>query len=244
MSILSDAINAIHSETAHALSINKDERVERRNQIESMYKSPFIRMAALAIHHSVGLCPDIIKSAILKPYVDANIEVVGFGFNSTVIKEEDYHVTKLLRASEDMSHQEKCEYINTISSRQDKLMDYMSSFALRQTFSIIQHPVYKDYSVVAAKQEYVKNFKPLKVFDVEHMSNLETYQKHEIIQFARLALRMSKESNLFPDILGPNNFGFTEDSRLVLVDTIPSGKYNETRRSTSIKYLDRMSKTI
>lgn len=218
-------------------SIGWSERKKRLGCIESKSK----RFAALAIHNAVKTSPKLVRDMLARPYEKRDMEVVGMGYCSTVIRMGNTAV-KLLRASDRLSESEQTEYIKQLELSQAVLLDYLPEFALPQDFEITEHP-FKSRSVIIAKQSFVEGYIPLRINNSDAFTHLDVSQKRQVGDFTDQALEMIEGSGLAPDLLGADNIGFTQDGNsLVMVDTIPVRVKKTT--DMSVQYINRVSVAV
>ncbi len=222
--------DVLHCETANVLFCNHE---EREKFIKSKYGNTIKCAAALAVHNIVRINPNFFRDALIRPYQQLNLEVIGFGLHSTVIRQGDYAI-KLLRLSKNMTIPEKLEEIQSLRTGQEIVLKYMSDFALEATYSIIQHPLQEEEQIIAAKQPYLADYKPIQVYDIETMNSFSNRTKAKFIKFAECSLNMLEKTGYIPDIYGVNNFGLVNNQEsLLLIDTEPvlSNKINRHRLS-------------
>jgi hypothetical protein len=213
---------------------------ERKRRLECIESKPK-RFAAIAIQNVVKTSPKLARDMLTRPYEKRGLEVVGMGYCSTVIRMGN-SVLKLLRGTDRLSETNQLECVQRLESTQSILLDYMSDFALPQEFEIIEHP-FKPRDIVVAKQPFVEGFIPLRINRLDGFANLSEQQKATVDGFVKQAHKMVDESGWAPDVLGTDNFGFTEDyGPFVIVDTIPT--MVTIPPDLSVEYLNRIATAV
>jgi hypothetical protein len=231
------AVDIICGACSMALVSDKLAWAERQRRLERSGSSGKFRLAALAMHNAVRFRPQLVRGMLARPYEKQGIEVIGMGYTSTVVRMGD-KAMKIIRASERMSEDEQRKCVKQLQSSQDMLLDYLGDYAIPQDFEITEHPL-KPKSVVVSVQPYVEGFLPLRINNAEGLKNLDVRQKGEVGRFANKSYEMVDGTGWVPDMLGTDNFGFTQDGdSFVIVDTIPQEV--RTPPDMSIEYIDRI----
>jgi len=173
-------------------------------------------IAGLAMRASYAMIyrhSEVAKKILSFPYEVKGLDVVAFGRNSTVIRQGE-DVLKIARASEDMSDSERSRLVDELKMRHTIAAQYLGNICIEQFACEMQHPL-RSVPIVASVQPFV----PFRPFRGDLPDNLE--QRALLADMAYNSQRMEAETGFVNDTSGTNNFGFTEDGCLVVVDTIP-----------------------
>lgn len=181
-----------------------------------------IRMARFV----VSAWPEATERLLVTPYTRKGYEVIGYGFQSTVIK-SDNEVMKIMRRSTDKSDAWRKSVVGDFSERQQVATEYIGDFLVPQRFAVEPHPLLRGKEVIVARQPLL-SYRTL---------NDDTSQVPEVVgeqlrTFAEASLTMSSEKQLVPDILGAQNL-VIQEAGLALLDTVP------TRRSENSAGFDK-----
>ncbi len=235
------AVDVISGACAMALASDEQAWAERQKRLERSENSGKHRLAALAMHNVIRFRPQFVRSMLARPYEKRGIEVIGMGYSSTVIRMGDSAI-KLIRATERMSETQQQDCVKQLQNSQEILLEYLDDYALTQEFIVTEHP-YKSKNIVASVQPYVERFSPLRINCADGFTNLSKSQKKEVGGFTDKAYEMAKRTGWVPDMLGADNFGFTQHGGpFVIVDTVPQEV--RTPPDMSIEYIDKVAAAV
>lgn len=235
------AVDVISGACSMALICDAQSWAERQRRLDRSESSGKYRLAALALHNAVRLRPKMIRNMLARPYEKKGLEVIGMGYSSTVIRMGD-SAMKIIRASERMSEAEQQACVEQFQSSQNLLLDYLEDYAIPQEFKITEHPL-KHKNIVVSVQPYVEGFTPLRINNADGFDGLNIRQKRDLGRFADKAYEMVDGTGWVPDMLGVDNFGFTQDGNsFVMVDTIPQEV--RTPPNMSLEYIDRIAAAV
>lgn len=190
-----------------------------------------VRMARLV----VSKYPNVVESILVRPYVNKGYEVVGYGFQSTVIRSND-EVMKILRRSTAQDDAWRRSIVDDFNQRQQVATEYIGDFLVPQHFAVEPHPVFPRKEVVVARQPLVT----YQVMDDVLQPAATTSEQLRI--FAERGLSLSSEQQLAPDILGAQNI-VLHGEKVSLLDTVPMRRSeNPTGFDKTVAFLTEMAK--
>lgn len=213
MPLIDRAINSLYAEVSRVSSpLNAAERSVEIKSIGSRHR----KLATTILNKTVSVCPGQWDRLLTKPYRLKGFEVVGYGGFSTVVRDGD-GVLKIQRLSESMNRAEQVNLAQSLTEQQDRILPFLKSYALEQTFDVANHPARPADSVVVARQPLVSGYKPLAH---KHLPT-DPGSAAQLYDFASSSIALHREYELLPDLAGSGNIGFAGNGRLTLIDTLP-----------------------
>lgn len=194
-----------------------------------------IRLARIA----VSSFPNTTERILNYPYQRKGYDVVGYGFHSTVLR-DDKEVLKVMRRSAGEDDGWRDAKVLDLSERQKVAAEYISNYILRQTFSNEKHPLYSHRKVIISRQTMVEYEK----FNISSIFDQDSEGRHveQMHTFGAKSLDMHNEIGLVPDILGSDNLVLCND-QLTLLDSVPiSQSDNSNSYSKILNLLERIAK--
>lgn len=166
------------------------------------------RLAALATFVPGAIAPGIIQDVITHKYSAAGYDVIGAGYASTVIRDED-RVYKIVRASSEIGETGRDRLARDLRHRIDAL-EALGSHRLETVVAVCEDFIGSD-RVVVLRQSYVE-LQPIDIHAIgdEHRESLREF-------FSKISLL---PQGYLPDILGGGNLGIDADGQMRLVDTV------------------------
>lgn len=185
---------------------------------EMLRSKPFkTRLRIQLARAAVLASPEGVEWLLTRPYTRRGYEVVGYGFQSTVLRTGN-EVIKVMRRSTYEDDEWRRAKVEDLTSRQRTAMAYIGEYLIPQEFNIEDHPVYEGKATIISRQRYVDYAEyPLeKMFaDCQHPDT-----SYYLRDFSLAALAMLNREQLIPDILGTNNI-VSYESKPMLLDTVP-----------------------
>lgn len=187
---------------------NPTYRAESRATQENGF-SGSLHLAARALMATHTVSAPLARSLVTRSYRQAGEEIVGLGYHTVVLEEDETMVRKIHHRTAHLSSTERLHALMTLERRQERLLRHYGDIALLQTFEITSFPPSPRQLVISSIQEKVEG-KPV---DFSAPSEIST-------ELAERAAHDLTHHALMPDIVGVGNFFETTDG-VRLVDTIP-----------------------
>jgi hypothetical protein len=185
----------------------------QRLRARGNHPKPLIRRAVYA---SMEQAPGAWKAALAAGYIATGSRVVGFGYNSTVVRADDT-VYKVVRKSARMTHPEQAAFCDRMNSIIDLTRHYMGAFAIPESYAVRPHPIHGRPTVIG-EQSYIAGFQPVTPADFE---SLGVNTQNQLAEFADQGLAMHRATGYVPDLAGVANIGINPaDGQLRLIDTV------------------------
>jgi hypothetical protein len=204
----------------------------RRRLLLSQQRSRVRRAANTAVHELVTRSPRTVAQLLRLELTTDNVQYVGMGLQSVVIRSGDEEVVKVMQRTMDMPAPTREELICRYRTEYLALRECLPRFTIDQVVYVGVHPLISNREAVQIKQPYLDVLDlELELFPADsaevlaqRVAALEARYPgvaDQLRDFAEGSRRLCADHGLVPDINGAGNLVVDTRGRLWLVDGIP-----------------------